>query len=477
MGEIVDLQTNPAAATAEEEEHQSHDRRIDQPLDPIVLPPIQPLDPIVLTPLTSTSQPSLNAMDSVVASDYDNSGSSPGETLNDGSGAVNTENIENTAVSTAVSASVSAAATAASAANANTGNTENIVTLTPAALKSSVSGSTSSSSASPNSNHIVVVINNRNSTSTDFARKRPNSFANSGPGASSSNAVVAGSGPSAVVGSAKNYQIVAAGSPNSFDSSILRTRNNGATSTTTRSGSNGNLNAADKRRNTITGMPIAGILPLMPLMPVMPISASDGDLGGSAAAAAAAEQPPLTTVNNNFAIISSAAASSPMPPKRDNSGSRRFGGSMRRKKKDAGSDSEDDFVKVGTRVDKGHVNFVQMYDMLTGIRTSVSRCEAKPDRPLVPEDFQSAHKLAFDITGNELTPSSRYDFKFKDYAPWVFRQIRKHFHIDPAEYLISLTGKYVLSELGSPGKSGSFFYFSRDYRFIIKTIHHKFVIL
>jgi 1-phosphatidylinositol-4-phosphate 5-kinase len=30
-----------------------------------------------------------------------------------------------------------------------------------------------------------------------------------------------------------------------------------------------------------------------------------------------------------------------------------------------------------------------------------------------------------------------------------------------------------LSELGSPGKSGSFFYFSRDYRFIIKTIRHS----
>lgn len=37
---------------------------------------------------------------------------------------------------------------------------------------------------------------------------------------------------------------------------------------------------------------------------------------------------------------------------------------------------------------------------------------------------------------------------------------------------IALTGKYVLSELGSPGKSGSFFYFSQDYRFIIKTISH-----
>lgn len=75
--------------------------------------------------------------------------------------------------------------------------------------------------------------------------------------------------------------------------------------------------------------------------------------------------------------------------------------------------------------------------------------------------------------GNELTPSARYDFKFKDYAPSVFRELREqHFGLDPADYLLSLTAKYILSELGSPGKSGSFFYFSRDYRFIIKTIHH-----
>lgn len=71
-----------------------------------------------------------------------------------------------------------------------------------------------------------------------------------------------------------------------------------------------------------------------------------------------------------------------------------------------------------------------------------------------------------------MTPSAKYDFKFKDYAPWVFRELREHFHLDPADYLLSLTAKYILSELGSPGKSGSFFYFSRDYRFIIKTIHH-----
>jgi 1-phosphatidylinositol-4-phosphate 5-kinase len=72
-----------------------------------------------------------------------------------------------------------------------------------------------------------------------------------------------------------------------------------------------------------------------------------------------------------------------------------------------------------------------------------------------------------------LTPSSSYDFKFKDYAPWVFRLIRNLFHVDPAEYLLSLTGKYVLSEIVSSGKSGAFFYYSQDYRFIIKTIHHS----
>lgn len=76
--------------------------------------------------------------------------------------------------------------------------------------------------------------------------------------------------------------------------------------------------------------------------------------------------------------------------------------------------------------------------------------------------------------GNELTPSAKYDFKFKDYSPWVFRYMREEiFGLDPADYLLSLTAKYILSELGSPGKSGSFFYFSRDYRFIIKTIRHS----
>ncbi|KAI9357922.1 hypothetical protein DFJ73DRAFT_789362 [Zopfochytrium polystomum] len=135
-------------------------------------------------------------------------------------------------------------------------------------------------------------------------------------------------------------------------------------------------------------------------------------------------------------------------------------------------------VAVGTPVREGHANYLLMYDMLTGIRVSVLRCGARPDRELEEGDFVAAHKLAFDVSGNELAPKSGYDFKFKDYSPWVFRHIRSLFNIEEDDYLVSLTGKYVLSELGSPGKSGSFFYYSQDYRFIIKTVHkseHKFL--
>ncbi|POW10385.1 hypothetical protein PSHT_08801 [Puccinia striiformis] len=70
--------------------------------------------------------------------------------------------------------------------------------------------------------------------------------------------------------------------------------------------------------------------------------------------------------------------------------------------------------------------------MLTGIRIGVSRCQAKVRRPLTDEDYTARHKFTFDVVGNELTPSAKYDFKFKDYAPWdppnFLRLILKDYH-------------------------------------------------
>lgn len=60
-------------------------------------------------------------------------------------------------------------------------------------------------------------------------------------------------------------------------------------------------------------------------------------------------------------------------------------------------DDDDDRVIVGTKVDQNHVNYVTAYNMLTGIRFTVSRINAKMDRELTPADFEAKHKFSFDM--------------------------------------------------------------------------------
>jgi 1-phosphatidylinositol-4-phosphate 5-kinase len=71
--------------------------------------------------------------------------------------------------------------------------------------------------------------------------------------------------------------------------------------------------------------------------------------------------------------------------------------------------------------------------------------------------------------------------RFVDYAPYIFHAIRKASGISSKDYLSSigpeqliqglLTGDVSgLAELCSPGKSGSFLYFTDDGNFILKTI-------
>jgi 1-phosphatidylinositol-4-phosphate 5-kinase len=67
--------------------------------------------------------------------------------------------------------------------------------------------------------------------------------------------------------------------------------------------------------------------------------------------------------------------------------------SKRRKKEE----EDDDRVLVGTKVDESHANWVTAYNMLTGIRVSVSRTNAKLDRDLTDADFEAKQKSTFDM--------------------------------------------------------------------------------
>lgn len=66
----------------------------------------------------------------------------------------------------------------------------------------------------------------------------------------------------------------------------------------------------------------------------------------------------------------------------------------KRRKKD---DEDEDRVVVGNKVDQNHENWVMAYNMLTGIRFTVSRTNAKIDRPLTIADFEARHKFSFDM--------------------------------------------------------------------------------
>ena len=88
-------------------------------------------------------------------------------------------------------------------------------------------------------------------------------------------------------------------------------------------------------------------------------------------------------------------------------------------------------------------------------------------------DFMAVRKLAFPVHGSAATGTPPHalphPFKFKDYAPAVFSQLRERFAIDPLHYLKSLGGAYRFIEFNSNSKSGSFFFYSHDGAFMIKT--------
>ncbi|ORX77935.1 SAICAR synthase-like protein [Anaeromyces robustus] len=130
-------------------------------------------------------------------------------------------------------------------------------------------------------------------------------------------------------------------------------------------------------------------------------------------------------------------------------------------------------LKPNVVVDENHQSYFLVFGMLTGIKTCVVEAEKKASAVLSPADFKYCEKLRIDSSGKILRQGEKCDFEFKDYAPNVFKKIRELSNIDASNYIRSISDKFMLLELSSPGKSGSFFYFSPDYRYLIKTVHYN----
>ncbi|KAB8089574.1 hypothetical protein EE612_014541 [Oryza sativa] len=129
--------------------------------------------------------------------------------------------------------------------------------------------------------------------------------------------------------------------------------------------------------------------------------------------------------------------------------------------------------KPGETIIKGHRSYDLMLSLQLGIRYTVGKITPIQKREVRASDFgpRASFWMTFPKEGSRLTPSHpAEDFKWKDYCPMVFRNLREMFKIDAADYMISICGNSALRELSSPGKSGSVFFLSQDDRFMIKTL-------
>jgi 1-phosphatidylinositol-4-phosphate 5-kinase len=129
--------------------------------------------------------------------------------------------------------------------------------------------------------------------------------------------------------------------------------------------------------------------------------------------------------------------------------------------------------RPGEAIIKGHRSYDLMLSLQLGIRYTVGKITPIQRREVRNSDFgpRASFWMNFPKDGSQLTPSHQSeDFKWKDYCPMVFRNLREMFKIDAADYMMSICGNDALRELSSPGKSGSVFFLSQDDRFMIKTL-------
>ncbi|KAM3132411.1 hypothetical protein pb186bvf_015511 [Paramecium bursaria] len=128
----------------------------------------------------------------------------------------------------------------------------------------------------------------------------------------------------------------------------------------------------------------------------------------------------------------------------------------------------------------GHENWNLILNIMIGLRKAILRIQ--PEffiQSSLKDEFQSYQK--FTVIESMTNLDDKKSYQFKDYAPQIFMKIRQLYCITNQMYMRSIGPEFMignllfgklntLTELGSTGKSGSFFYFTQDSNYMIKTI-------
>jgi len=148
----------------------------------------------------------------------------------------------------------------------------------------------------------------------------------------------------------------------------------------------------------------------------------------------------------------------------------------RKRKAAASSKPAKSYVK-GKVIDGEHELYTLSIAVMIGVRTSISKTNAEindgPGKRWVRiQDFGRSEKYEFRPRGGVLTPPHQlaHTFKVKDYAPVVFAYLRRLAGVNEFDFLLSVCGNANFIEFISNAKSGQFFFYSSDGRFMIKTM-------
>ena len=136
----------------------------------------------------------------------------------------------------------------------------------------------------------------------------------------------------------------------------------------------------------------------------------------------------------------------------------------------------------------GNPNLKTVINIMIGIKSAVSKIGEIPIKTLdlsVPYLFPVDNLGVYEEVNRFMYEQNNYDgvikCKFYDYAPKIFYNLRNLYGISNDDYLKSLgpenflcnliiTKNKSLKEICSSGKSGSFFYYSYDSKYLMKTI-------
>jgi len=123
--------------------------------------------------------------------------------------------------------------------------------------------------------------------------------------------------------------------------------------------------------------------------------------------------------------------------------------------------------KVKDIIHKGHKQFALTWGMMIGVKMSIDSQNNLRKKSLKVTDFMEVSKYTIPLEIKSLS----HHFKFKDYAPLAFHNLRNCWSVDKDEYINSICNPNSnFLEFMSNSKSGMYFFLSHDKKYMIKTL-------